>query len=188
MGVLGKEAGSGFIGYAAGRLADRLEGLTDDEYLWEPVPDCWTIRPGNDGIWRADLGPGGRTATPISPPPFTTIAWRLWHIGASRNPTWPPRARTAAGLVEEWFGQKKPQGSADAVGDVETARRLVTELWSEFAAAVSAIPDDDLLTVMGPVAGPFAESTVLGLILHIGDELVHHSAEVGVLRDLYARQ
>ena len=26
------------------RLRPRLEGLTDDEYLWEPVPGCWSIR------------------------------------------------------------------------------------------------------------------------------------------------
>jgi hypothetical protein len=25
------------------RLQPRLDGLTDDEYLWQPVPDCWTI-------------------------------------------------------------------------------------------------------------------------------------------------
>jgi hypothetical protein len=28
-----------------------LETLTDEEYLWEPVPGCWSIRP---------TGPGGR--------------------------------------------------------------------------------------------------------------------------------
>jgi hypothetical protein len=25
------------------RLRPRLDGLTDDEYFWQPVPDCWTI-------------------------------------------------------------------------------------------------------------------------------------------------
>ena len=28
-----------------------LETLTDEEYRWEPVPGCWSIRP---------TGPGGR--------------------------------------------------------------------------------------------------------------------------------
>lgn len=23
----------------------RLDGLTDDEYLWEPVPRTWSVRP-----------------------------------------------------------------------------------------------------------------------------------------------
>jgi hypothetical protein len=26
------------------RLRGRLDGLTDDEYFWEPGPDVWTIR------------------------------------------------------------------------------------------------------------------------------------------------
>jgi hypothetical protein len=25
------------------RLRPRLEGLTDDEYFWQPVPNCWTL-------------------------------------------------------------------------------------------------------------------------------------------------
>ena len=25
------------------QLRPRLSGLTDDEYFWQPVPDCWTI-------------------------------------------------------------------------------------------------------------------------------------------------
>ncbi len=25
------------------RLRHRLDGLADDEYFWQPVPDCWTI-------------------------------------------------------------------------------------------------------------------------------------------------
>jgi hypothetical protein len=26
-------------------LRPRLDGLTDDEYFWEPVEGCWTVRP-----------------------------------------------------------------------------------------------------------------------------------------------
>jgi hypothetical protein len=31
-----------------------LRGLTDDEYRWEPVPGCPTVRPGDSGGYRAD--------------------------------------------------------------------------------------------------------------------------------------
>ncbi|WP_138957448.1 hypothetical protein [Streptomyces sp. YIM 121038] len=27
------------------QLRARLEGLTDDEYFWSPVPDAWSVRP-----------------------------------------------------------------------------------------------------------------------------------------------
>jgi hypothetical protein len=32
----------------------QLRGLTDDEYLWEPVAGCPNVRGGEDGTWRAD--------------------------------------------------------------------------------------------------------------------------------------
>lgn len=28
------------------QLRPRLEGLTDDEYLWEPVAGAWNVHPG----------------------------------------------------------------------------------------------------------------------------------------------
>jgi len=60
-------------------LWPRLSGLTDDEYLWEPVPDCWSVRPGPDGRWTADSAPDeGRSTEQLAP--FTTIAWRMSHI------------------------------------------------------------------------------------------------------------
>ncbi len=61
--------------------------LTDDEYLWEPVGGCWSVRRRADGpgpgatvlvgagAWVRD---GGRPHP--YPPPVTTIAWRLVHL------------------------------------------------------------------------------------------------------------
>ncbi|MGZ8745120.1 MAG: hypothetical protein ACXWXO_19570 [Nocardioides sp.] len=45
-------------------LRPRFEGLTDAEYLWEPVPESWTVRPrlGEEGLVRpcgAAEGPYG---------------------------------------------------------------------------------------------------------------------------------
>ena len=54
----------------------RLSGLDQIEYLWEPVPGCWSVHDTGDGRaavadW-ADPDP--------DPAPVTTIAWRMWHI------------------------------------------------------------------------------------------------------------
>jgi len=38
---------------------------------------------------------------------------------------------------------------------------------------------------LGPGWGPYATSTTFDLGLHVFDEVVHHAAEVGLLRDLY---
>jgi hypothetical protein len=35
--------------YVYQRTRNRLAGLTDDEYFWEPVPGCCTIRRANSG-------------------------------------------------------------------------------------------------------------------------------------------
>jgi hypothetical protein len=40
------------------QLRPRLDGLTDEEYLWEPVPGCWSIRGRTDG-------PGPRATLPL---------------------------------------------------------------------------------------------------------------------------
>ena len=29
----------------------RMAGLTDEEYLWQPVPDCWSVVQDGDGRW-----------------------------------------------------------------------------------------------------------------------------------------
>ncbi|MFZ0214675.1 MAG: DinB family protein, partial [Candidatus Dormiibacterota bacterium] len=89
--------------FARRRLADRMTGpsgdsgtgdsieipaMTDDEYLWEPVPSCWSIRPRAPGpgpgatvlVGAGDWGRDSARPTHPWPPPFTTIAWRLGHL------------------------------------------------------------------------------------------------------------
>lgn len=64
-----------------------MAGLTDDEYGWEPVPDCRSVRAVGDGTFRSD----GR-AEAGDPKVFTTLSWRLAHIAsvlaADRNAVW----------------------------------------------------------------------------------------------------
>jgi hypothetical protein len=65
-------------------LRPRLAGLTDEEYFWEPVPGCWSVR------WREEASPelargAGKFVAEFArpepvPPPPTTIAWRLAHL------------------------------------------------------------------------------------------------------------
>src|SRR6476469_9158411 len=65
-------------------LRPRLEGLTDEEYRWEPAPGAWSIRPRGSGVSPAPIGSGRweRDDAPDDPEPapLTTIAWRLAHI------------------------------------------------------------------------------------------------------------
>jgi hypothetical protein len=159
--------------FAYDRLLTRLAGLTDREYLWEPAPGCWSVRPGSDGRWHAD-GPQSRD----TPGPLTTIAWRLSHLidmlAADRNATW-------IGL-EPLGAAAREADSGTAAGAIESLRHAYTQ----FRGYVAAADADALTDPIGRVGGPFAESTRAAFVLHELDELIHHGAEVGTMRDLYA--
>ena len=65
--------------YITDVLFDRLQGLTDDELLWEPATVAWTVRLV-DGRPTPDVEswpPDG------SPAPPRTLAWTLGHLGAA---------------------------------------------------------------------------------------------------------
>ena len=66
------------------QLRPRLEGLTDEEYLWEPVADTWSLRAKGDSVAPVQGGAGDLViefAFPVpDPAPVTTIAWRLEHV------------------------------------------------------------------------------------------------------------
>jgi hypothetical protein len=62
----------------------RLVGLTDDEYLWEPLAGAWSIRPRGEATSRMAAG-GGDLVIDFAypepqPAPVTTVAWRLGHV------------------------------------------------------------------------------------------------------------
>lgn len=156
------------------RLVSRLDGLGDEEYLWEPVAGCWSLRPGADGRWLLD-GEGGGGPAP-DPVPVTTIAWRLGHIGG-----------TVGGFARMRFGDGKPlTGSALVVpphaGEVVAFLNAHYRSWMD---GLLGLPEPEWSREIGDGFGRYAQATTLDLALHVLDELIHHAAEVGVLRDLW---
>jgi hypothetical protein len=158
--------------HAYGRLRARVDGLGDEEYLWEPAEGCWSVRPVGDGTFRSD---GADDAG--EPAPLTTIAWRMCHIidmlAGPRNAIWI---------------SVEPSATLDRVGEPGTAGEAVEQLetaYALFRTHVAAADASGLATAMGGAAGFLAESSRASFILHELDELIHHGAEVGVLRDLY---
>ncbi|MBC9003381.1 DinB family protein [Micromonospora aurantiaca (nom. illeg.)] len=154
------------------QLRDRLAGLTDAEYLWEPVPGCWSVRPrGDDGIPAIDF------AMPQpDPPPFTTIAWRLAHVIvgvlAMRNASHFGRAPT------DYASFPYSPTAAGALAQLD-------EEYAAWTAGVEALGEDGLARPCGPAEGPFADVPMATLVLHINREVIHHLSEVCLLRDLY---
>src|SRR5580700_10010320 len=66
------------------QLRPRLDGLVDDEYFWEPVPGCWSVRRRGESTAPVAAGSGDNLIDfafpPPEPHPVTTIAWRLGHV------------------------------------------------------------------------------------------------------------
>lgn len=157
----------------------RLDGLTDDEYFWEPVPDCWTLRRRPTGLDGSDPGLGiDSDARGSSIDPVTTIAWRLSHLivdilGARTHHVFDGPAIGRRGYLY-------PETAEAALTQLDNAYRR----WSD---GVTNIAEDQLVHPCGPEEPYFQGKPLATLLLHVNRELLCHCAEVGLLRDLYAR-
>lgn len=149
-------------------LRPRLEGLTTDEYFFEPVPGCWTVH--RDG--RIDV-----EYPPPQPEPFTTIAWRLAHVIVGV---------LAARNHSHFGGPPADYYTWDYALDADTALKQLDDAYRTWIDGVRALDDDGLARPVGEAEGEWAAEPMTTLILHINREMIHHGAEIACIRDLYA--
>ena len=164
------------------QLRPRLNGLTDDEYFWQPVPDCWTL--SRRGESRAPVSFGGGELTmdfaepPHDPEPVTTIAWRLGHVilgFAETNGT--------------HFGAEPARAPTfEFAGTAEEALRQLDDEHDVWIQGVRRLGTAGLASPQGGTQPPeFADAPMARLILYTNLEVIHHGAEICLLRDLYLR-
>lgn len=152
----------------------RMEGLTTEEYLWEPVANIWTVHAGENGLPNVvDL-----VYPDPDPAPFTTLAWRMFHITGFLNKRW-----------SSHFGD----GSFDIKAQPVrlTADEGLTDLtasYDRWRESLRAATTERFNQPCGPAEGMFAESPFWDLVLHINREFIHHAAECNLLRDLYSQK
>ncbi|MGV1010091.1 MAG: DinB family protein [Dermatophilaceae bacterium] len=164
------------------QLRPRVDSLTDEEYFWEPAPDSWSIRPRGTSTAPVQAGSGDVTIDfaipPPVPPPVTTIAWRLGHIivGVLR-----------ARIASHFGGPPTDYDSFDYAGTAATALAQLDTAYAEWLAGIRTLDDVGLQRPCGPAEGPWADLPMAALVLHINRELIHHGAEIALLRDLYLR-
>jgi uncharacterized damage-inducible protein DinB len=130
------------------QLRPRLDGLTDAEYLWEPMPDV------------------------------ATIAWRLEHI-------------TTDCLAQRTVSHLRGSPAADTEGRPTTAAEALARLdeaYGAWSAGVAGLGEEGLTHPCGQAEGPFASYPLAALVLHINREMIHHGAEIALLRDLFAHR
>lgn len=161
-----------------GSVTVRMAGLTDDEFLWKPVPDAWCLDRKGDELF-ANWPPGSLGETT---PPVTTIAWRMAHIA---NGCFVNRWHTHFGDGPmDWMADPFPSNAADALAHLESWKDRWQQslldagedrLWqplgdTEFDVEIMQLGKND----------PF-----IGLVMHMNREVMHHGAEICLLRDLY---
>ncbi|ACQ81132.1 conserved hypothetical protein [Beutenbergia cavernae DSM 12333] len=162
------------------QLRQRLDGLTDDEYLWKPVDDVWTVAPrgasdapmtAGSGEYLIDFG----YPEPV-PAPVTTIAWRLGHlvvgVFGERN------ARYFGGPEMTYDSYDYPATADGALAALDEGYRT----WRDGVASL----DIDALAANCREPG-FESDSMAALVVHIHREVIHHGAEIALLRDLYLR-
>jgi hypothetical protein len=164
------------------QLRPRLEGLSDEEYFWEPVPDCWSLRAREDAT-TSDAAGGGDLVLDYSwpeptPSPVTTIAWRLAHV---------TRSCFAARSASHFGGAPADYNTWTYAGTADEALAQLDEQYDVWAAGVAGLGEEGLGRPCGDAEGPFAAYPLAALVTHINREVIHHGAEICLLRDLYLR-
>lgn len=164
-------------------LRPRLDGLTDEEYFWEPVDGCWNVRRDEDGLWKMDI------VWPVpEPEPVTTIAWRMMHIAVDN---WWLRADAffdnQSGLGDDANMWDKRRGPASMAGSAAEAIAMIEEGYRRWHDPIAALSPAELAKPLGVRGADFAEDSMAALVVHVNREIMHHGAEVGLLRDLYRR-
>ncbi|MFG1922516.1 DinB family protein [Cryptosporangium sp. NPDC048952] len=158
----------------------RLDGLTDDEYFWSPGPgEAWNVRKRGTGTAPVQAGTGAYTidfAFPQpTPPPFTTIAWRLGHVIVGV---------LAARNASHFGAEPADYESWEYAGDAKSALDQLDTQLGVWTAGVRGLSEEALAVPVGDTE-PYPDAPMADLVLHIHRELIHHLAEVTLLRDLY---
>jgi hypothetical protein len=150
-------------------LRARLDGLTGEEFAWEPAPGAWTVHPDGQGVWIADyeeLDP--------APAPITTIGWRVVHV-ADCKLMYHEYALGPGRL--QWPNLEAPHTAADAV-------RALDERQEVLLGDVDGLPDDAALEVERVTnwGEPWPTWQVVWTMVHHD---LWHGGEIGAMRDLY---
>lgn len=168
--------------FALDRLVTRLDGMGDAEYRWEPVPGCWNVRPRGQAQGNRAYGAGewmlDRAIPDPTPPPFTTIAWRLSHFASGTA----LRADYTIGTKALTWDEYPILGTAD---DARAALVAAGAAWREGMTSA----DDAGLDQVGRSSFPWGldpKLPYLDICWWVNQELLHHGGEIALLRDLYA--
>ena len=151
-------------------LRERLDGMTDDEFVWEPAPGAFAVRRDGDA-WAHDRERGPAVGS------VRTIAWLAGHVGSGCL----LRAEYTVGdhlLADDdlvW-----PGTAAEGVAFMEEGIRA----WRD---GLGQMTDEDAATIGRSQypGGLDRDLPLIDIVWWQNRELIHHGAEMACLRDLY---
>lgn len=151
----------------------RMQGMTDEEYLWEPVADIWTVHSGENG--------GEPMVDPqqhVDPAPFTTIAWRMQHM-----------ADFFTKRRVDHFGDPDSETTSAPVSlSASEGMENLKAAYDRWKQELENMPDEKLGQPCGQAEVHYPDSPFAALVLHINREFIHHSSECCLIRDLYRQR
>jgi hypothetical protein len=164
------------------RLLNRMTGPDVDSGNGSPVPvePLTDEEPAPRATWLVGAGEWGRDGyrgEEPYPPPFTTIAWRLSHLSEMLA----LRADYTAGsrsLTKDTYVISGDANSAVA------ALMAAVDAWRGTLVQC----DDTALDTVGYSTFPYgsdAEEAFIDIVWWVNQEVLHHGAEIALLRDLY---
>ena len=177
-----------------GSFRPHLDGLEDDEYLWEPTKGALSLRPGarhgnpqgtfpNNVSRPSNIGinpdaPVTPDRTTRHPPPnqMKTIAWRMGVMAVNLA----RKVENPGKLARQDFRSFPYTLSArEAVDQLD-------EYYGKWVQGLKSLLDSDLPRPIGPDQGPWHEDW-LGLSLSTTHSwLIQKGAEILLMRDFYA--
>ena len=149
-----------------------LTELTDDECLWLPDSESWTVRPGPTGVWTADW---------IEPEPWPlppmSLAWTLWHT------TW-----LWSMVLNHSFGDATVSRSDVHWLGAEASWKRLRQLHTEWSDHLTEL-DDMALADSAHTRWPYDDGRPFAQIVSwVNMELMKNIAEMALTRRLYASQ
>ncbi|WP_242494989.1 DinB family protein [Nocardioides zhouii] len=106
---------------------------------------------------------------------MTTIAWRLGHL-----------VEGLASMNGVYFGGPRVDPDTYDTGSAATTLARLDEEYAAWVAGVRGLGEAGLAEPQGDRSPPaFADAPVARVVLYTSVELIHHGAEVCLLRDLW---
>ena len=152
-----------------------LPKMTDENCLWAPSDNVWTVRLSTEGRWRPDF-----VEAEPEPIPTPTIAWISWQILWWWN-----------GALATLEGRTPPSSSdIDWPGSALATRNRLEELSLKWRVALSTLEAKDVgenshRMVPFPWSQPKPLAEMLGWV---NVELMKNIAEIGYVLHLYGNQ